>query len=194
VRAFLLGGGLAAALGVALPASARKTYPGVVQDQLRGGCAPQCTLCHTRPEGGSDSDPYLKPSELTPGYVPPMLPGNRGQGAFFANLVHVNGHRAPLADSELANALRTLASANCSATASGPCDSDGDGVPDTVELGMDRNPDVPNDKDGDLCVGPKYGCGAHIGALPNDASSTRDAALVSLLGFGLVLLRRARRR
>jgi hypothetical protein len=46
-----------------------------------------------------------------------------------------------------------------------------------------------------LCAGPKYGCGATISALPRERTATREAAAaMSLLGVGLVFLRRARRR
>ena len=193
-RALVLAGLFSALFGVASPASARKTYPGVVQEQFGGGCAPECTLCHTRIEGGTDSDPYLKPNELDPGYVAPVLPPNRGRGEFLANLIHVNGHQTPHSDAALRNALHLLATANCNTDATAPCDSDGDTVQDTTELGMDRNPDVPNDKEGDLCVGPKYGCGAHLGAEPRGLSAERTGAVVlSLFGLGLVVLRRVRR-
>jgi hypothetical protein len=189
-RLFALSGALTA-FGVALPASAEPTFPGVIQKQFGGQCAPQCTLCHLTEAGGLGS---YQPSELSDGYVSKDLGDNRGEGTFFANFVAVNHGSLPTNDTQLEQKLKVYSTANCNATSTKPCDSDGDTVADTVELGMDRDPNIPNDKPGDLCVGPKYGCGANIGTLPHESSATRTAAsLVALIGVGLVLLRRARR-
>lgn len=184
---------MALVLGVALPAAAEATFPAAVQKEVGSTCSPQCTLCHTTETGGREN---LKPNPLTTdGYMPRMLPGGRGEGSFIANLMVVNNHKLPSSDVSIQGALKLMAKMPCNSTGPQPCDSDGDGMIDTDELKKDRDPDNANDKDGDLCVGPKYGCGATISALPRESSATREAAAVmSLLGVGLVLLRRARRR
>jgi hypothetical protein len=181
----------------AAPAAAKRDFPGVIQEHWGGDCAPLCTLCHTRPEGGlSDAEPYLKPSGLDSDYDPKDLGHNRGQGDFFANLIAVNS-RAPTSNEALVTMLGTLNTKPCSAdtTLPGntmqPCDSDGDKMPDMKEFARSSDPNVAG---GELCVGPKYGCGASIGPLRRESTATGNAAVVvALLGLMLVFTRRVAR-
>lgn len=184
--------GLLLALGVASPAAAEQTFPAAVQKQVANDCAPQCTLCHTTETGGIEN---LKPNgATTDGYIKKNLPNGRGEGLFIANMVALN-KALPTTDAQVENLLSRMATEACNDTGPQPCDSDGDGMIDTDELKHNRDPDVPNDQEGSLCAGPKYGCGATIGTLPRERTATREAAaVISLLGVGLVFLRRARRR
>jgi hypothetical protein len=190
-------GGLLAVLVLARPAAAEEIFPGVIQDNYGGTCAPQCTLCHNRPEGGPDH--YKSPSPLEDGWVPKNLPNNRGEGQFFSNMIVVNGG-LPTNESALKGALHKLATLPCTLPAMqagstiGPCDSDGDGIPDMKEFAVDGDPDVADAKNGQLCQGPKYGCGATIAPLPHESTATwRAAAVLAALGVGLVFARRWRR-
>jgi len=192
IRSYVAGVAGVLVLGLALPAGAEETFPAALQKKMGTTCAPQCTLCHTTETGGLAN---LKPNpRTTDGYALKMLPGGRGEGEFLANLLVVS-KSLPGTDAQLQNALDILSKTPCNSTGTQLCDSDGDGMIDTDELKNDRDPDDPHDKTGDLCVGPKYGCGATIGTLPRERTATREAAAVmSLLGVGLVFLRRARRR
>src|SRR4051812_48088525 len=151
-----LAGALAslALLTFAARVAAKPDFPGVIQEHWGGDCAPLCTLCHTRAEGGvSDADPRLKPSALDNYYVPQDLGNNRGEGEFFANLITVN-KRAPTSNDVLVMLLRTLDTQACSVhtTVPGntmaPCDSDGDKMPDTKEFALSKDPDAAG---GELC-------------------------------------------
>ncbi len=189
---------VAAVLGAfawSAPASAEPTFPAALQDVFKNQCAVQCTLCHTSPEGGLGN---LKPSPISNGGPLPIVTPNQGNGSFFANLIRIGGNgmspHYPTTDAQLKAMVTLMETTPCSTGATTACDSDGDGTIDTLELKQDQDPDVI-DKPGDFCVGPKYGCGAHIGNVPREASATREAAAaISLLGVGLVFLRRARRR
>jgi hypothetical protein len=172
------------------PAAALTTFPSVIQKKYNSTCAPQCTLCHTRPEGGSSSNFYLKPSPLDDGYVPKMVK-ERGEEEFFANLISIN-KGLPTNDSKLEGYLNKLGMAKCTADSNGPCDSDGDGIIDVNEFAKDQDPDVAG---GSLCLGPTYGCGATIKPLPRDSHAKRSAtSVLALLGLGLVFARRLARR
>ncbi|HTQ08101.1 MAG TPA: hypothetical protein VMI54_29810 [Polyangiaceae bacterium] len=176
------------------PAGAEPTFPAALQKEFKNQCAVQCTLCHTSPEGGLDN---LKPSPISTGPVALISP-NRGTGEFFANLIRIGANGGsphyPASDDALIAMVKLLETTPCDKMMGTPCDSDGDGTIDTKELAEDEDPDVI-DKPGDYCLGPKYGCGAHIGNIPRESSATREAAaVISLLGVGLVFLRRARRR
>jgi hypothetical protein len=182
-------------LSAVRPAAAEETFPGVIQNTYGGTCAPQCTLCHNRPEGGPE---HYNPSELDTTYVPQDLGNNRGQGQFFANLIHVN-RGLPNGESGLTAALKKLATLPCSTDATkpgntmAPCDSDGDSVPDMKEFAQDPTGD-PNLAHGDLCIGPTYGCGATITPLPRDSTANwRAAAVLAALGLGIVVARRLQR-
>jgi hypothetical protein len=184
--------GMALGLGVALPAAAEGTFPAAIQKQVDNACAPQCILCHTTPSGGRQN---LKPNPVTTeGYTKKNLPNGVGEGLFIANVIALQ-KGLPDTDAKLENVLKLMATTPCNETGPQPCDSDGDGMIDTDELKKNRDPDLPNDQEGSLCAGPKYGCGATISALPRERTATREAAAVtSLLGVALVFLRRVRRR
>jgi hypothetical protein len=180
-------------LSSARPAAASPTYPGVVQKVYGGDCAPQCTLCHNRPEGGPE---HYNPSGLDPSYVAKMAP-NTGEGTFFANFINVvlgiKRQPLPMTDEALENALKLYATTPCNAASTAPCDSDGDGVIDAKEFAETPSGD-PNVAHGNLCIGPTYGCGATITRLPRDPSAASHAAeVLALLCVGLVFVRRRRR-
>jgi hypothetical protein len=184
VRALAVLSGPLVALSLATPAAAEQIFPGLIQTTYGGTCAPQCTLCHTRPEGGPG---FYRPSALDPGWVTKDLGNNRGEGTFFANLIDVN-KGLPTGENAMKRALNLLATQNCTSTSNGPCDSDGDKIPDMQEFAKDGDPDVAN---GDLCVGPKYGCGATISPLPRESRArSRGVAVLALLGLGVVFGRR----
>jgi MYXO-CTERM domain-containing protein len=177
-------------MAVARPAAAEPTYPGVIQQIYGGTCVAQCTLCHNNPQGGLGN---YQPSPLDPGYVLKNAP-ETGEGAFFANFINVRIAQnqkplLPAGDAALEAALKEYASAKCNAASSGPCDSDGDHVLDMNEFKDDKDPNGA-----DLCLGPKYGCGAMIKPLPRETSAKGSAtAVLALLGLGLVFARRFRR-
>jgi hypothetical protein len=190
--------GVAGALGattVTAPVGAEPTYPGVIQQAYGGACVVQCTLCHSRPEGGAG---YYQPSALDTGTQLPDRGNNRGQGSFFANFVTAINYRLPVGDQALEQDLKTYAAAPCNVgTATGmngntgaPCDSDGNGVADMLQLAKDQ--EDPNGLA--LCSGPQYGCGAAIKPLPPKRNDTaRATAVLGLLGLGLAAARRLRR-
>jgi hypothetical protein len=198
-RSSRLGLALAGALsalavtGSVSTAAAHSWYPGWIQEHFAVGCAPQCTLCHTNPQGGQD---YLKGSEV---YVDGTKPSHRGYGVFVSNFYESLPKTWPDSKGQVAfeaklKALQTqacqtdVAKGDISDTAA--CDSDGDGTSDYAELALGNDPDTVGA--GPEC--PKYGCGASIGSLPHDADkSGRAGAVMAALGVMLVLARRFRR-
>ena len=181
-------------LTCAAPGAAHDEFPGVIQQHWGGDCAPLCTLCHTRAEGGTSGNPYLKPSKLDGArYVSKDLGNNRGEGEFFSNLITVT-QSVPMRDSDLVRMLEMLDAKACSAdlTLPGntglPCDSDGDQSPDMNEFARSTDPDVAG---GDLCIGPRYGCGASIAPRPDGTSGTFAGELaLAMFGVALAWLRR----
>jgi len=160
------------------------------------GCAPQCTLCHTTPVGGEGT---TKTAEL---YVDGDKPSNRGFGVFVSNFGTVGAAGIPETETaqnqKIFNAkLDALATEPCqddptkgSVTDTRPCDSDGDGAFDYLELKEGNDADTSGA--GAEC--PKYGCGASITRLPREESNSgRAGAVMAALGVALVLARRMRR-
>jgi hypothetical protein len=191
------GAALFITLMVSVPSAAHLEFPRLIQEHWGGDCAPLCTLCHTRPEGGVPGNPYLKPSILDgASYISKDLGNNRGEGEFFANLITVT-QSVPTSDVDLVRMLETLDKQACSAdmTLPGntglPCDSDGDKTPDMKEFRVSKDPDVAQ---GDLCVGPKYGCGASIAPHSGETSRKYGALVVALFGLALTARRRGRYR
>jgi len=187
--------GALAVVAAASTASAEPTFPGVIQETFGSSCAPQCTLCHTSPQGGADT------VKTTDGkYVDGANPSHRGFGVFVVNL-QKRGATALTKDT-LVSKLKLLKDDPCqndmtqgSTADTAACDSDGDGVSDYDELDANpaRDPDVFGVGNGTVC--PAYGCGASIGTLPRDADSTgRAGAIMAALGVVVVLGRRLRRR
>ncbi|HYJ09852.1 MAG TPA: hypothetical protein VEX18_12610 [Polyangiaceae bacterium] len=68
-------------------------------------------------------------------------------------------------------------------------DSDADGVNDTDELTLGLDPNVAG---GDVCSGPKYGCGASVAAVPAKRGSDPAAAVAAFLTVlaGALMMRR----
>jgi len=189
VRLLAAVGAVLLPLGVALPAYAYPEAPGIIQEELKLECLPQCTLCHTRPEGG-------------PGFLKDMpaavLPGAQGYGNFLTNLT-VAGGSLPK-EGNLVSFINAFQRTPCGGMGNTmnpqglPCDSDADGRTDIKELQDGTDPDVKDVKGPYSCVTPQYGCGASIKPLPADETDVgRSVALVAALGVGLVLLRRVRR-
>jgi hypothetical protein len=166
----------ALAFGVALvvlpsPALAVETFPGAIQDYLAKtgkvpDCAVPCTVCHTREAGGTD---YMK------------------EEGWFVNLTAM-----PLDTADPASvgfALAALAMSPCRDGSPGnPCDSDGDGVPDVVELHEGRDPDGA--RAFNTCI--RYGCGATIAPQRPERTGLGALSLIAALGAAAVA-RRARR-
>ncbi|HEX5100536.1 MAG TPA: hypothetical protein VFV94_13600 [Polyangiaceae bacterium] len=187
-----LAAGLAVVAATAT-ASAEPEFPGVIQELFQSSCAPQCTLCHTSPQGGEAT---VKFGEK---YVDGMNPSNRGFGVFVANL-GARGNTVLNKDTLVAK-LKLLKTDPCQKDAMlgstadmRPCDTDGDGMSDYDELDSEpaRDPEVSGVGNGSVC--PAYGCGASIGTLPRDADATgRAGAVMAALGVALVLARRVRR-
>jgi len=187
----------AAALFVVTAAStaaAEPEFPGIIQETFGSSCAPQCTLCHTSPQGGEAT---VKSADF---YVDGMTtPSHRGFGVFVANL-GARGNTALTKDTLVAK-LKLLKTEACqkdktrgSIDDTAPCDTDGDGMSDFDELDAEpaRDPEVSGVGNGAVC--PAYGCGASIGTLPRDADTNgRAGALMAAFGVALVLARRARR-
>ena len=188
--------GALAVTGSVSTAAAHDYYPGWIQEHFAVGCAPQCTLCHTNPQGGSE---YLK-GEGIESYVDGAKPSRRGFGVFLSNFaVMVPAGAWPDEKKRAAfdAKLKSLQTQACQTempkgdiTDMRPCDSDGDGTSDYDELALGNDPDTVGA--GPEC--PKYGCGAHIGTLPQDRGmSGRGVAAMAALGVMLVLARRIRR-
>jgi hypothetical protein len=173
-------------LGAASIASAHDEYPGIILDTFpeRGGCAPQCTLCHVNPAGGLP----LK-SEGISDYVGP----HRGYGVFVGNLQSVPDG-GPINDTTLPIKLRAMKTNPCNlgdTSDTGPCDSDGDGVTDYDEVSQGFDPDTPGEGNTGC---PKYGCGATISPHPQRPTDAGRASLViAALGVAFAVGRRARR-
>ena len=186
-----LAGGFAVT-AVTAPVAAEPAYPGVIQPLYGGDCVVQCTLCHSRPEGGAG---YYQPSALDSGYTAKNLGNNRGEGAFFANFVNFLKGRLPAGNAALEQDLKGYAAAACTSdmtngNTGAPCDSDGNGVPDLLQLA--KNQEDPNGAG--LCLGPQYGCGAAIKPLPPKPNAAAQAtAILGLVGLGLAAARRLRR-
>jgi MYXO-CTERM domain-containing protein len=72
-----------------------------------------------------------------------------------------------------------------------PCDSDGDGTIDVDELVANQDPD-DRAADAPLCVGPRYGCGAHVAPAPTGASGAHAGVWLALLATAAMLVRRRR--
>jgi MYXO-CTERM domain-containing protein len=166
-------------------ASALPTFPGYLQNTLQMECAPTCLLCHTDPEGESDT---VKVGVYVPGV---------GEGVFVQNLIaHGNGAISAVrnpSEAEFAVALQSLRVDPCDSTAPGtpPCDSDGDGKFDVDELVASQDPDNSR-PDAPLCIGPRYGCGAHVAATPASKHLPDATALLAAFGVALMLVRRRR--
>jgi hypothetical protein len=146
-------------------------YPSVVADVVEMKCTPDCTLCHESSPG--NGSPVVQP---------------------FAFSVAANGGLSAANPDQLRASLTNAMAANP------PPDSDGDLVPDFVELkgeqvpaGFDQdttNPNVPEGESApsaDICPPePVYGCGAaHVAPEPHVHG---DYLLFGLLGAGLLTL------
>jgi MYXO-CTERM domain-containing protein len=172
-----------AACGWTQPAFAYTELPGYVQNIFALDCAPSCLLCHTRPEGGEE---YIKPATGD-------FPDARGYGVFVQNLMAsyrdiANGLPT---QAQFATALDAMRVGPCSPISMGaPCDSDGDAKNDVDELASGQDPD-DGSKDAPLCIGPRYGCGAHVAPAP-PAPATHASAWLAALSVALVLARRLR--
>jgi MYXO-CTERM domain-containing protein len=174
-------------------ASAWPEFPSYIQNILELNCAPTCLLCHTSPEGGKEN---IKQGSGALG------PPGRGFEVFVQNLISQsapNSIAGPITstppESALAAAIEALRTKPCNKTmdaADTACDSDGDLTPDVLELQGLEDPDDPVDGSA-LCVGPRYGCGAHVAPTPPPARGIPNTgALVAALGVALLLARRFR--
>jgi MYXO-CTERM domain-containing protein len=168
-------------------ASAFPTFPGYLQNTLQMECAPTCLLCHTDPEGERDTVKMGAP-----------LGGARGEGVFVQNLIvhaapmSISGSATNPSEAQLAAALQALRMEPCDRMAgTSPCDSDGDGKFDVDELVANQDPD-DSQADAPLCIGPRYGCGAHVAATPASKHLPDATALLAAFGVALVLVRRRR--
>jgi MYXO-CTERM domain-containing protein len=175
-------------LAVTPDAAAWPNYPGYIQNVLKMDCAPSCLLCHTDPEGGKDT---VKGLGLTT-----EIPPNAGVGVFVQNLIVMQSMTDPISgpqatnpgESAMAAAIQGLRTLPCNTGGTEPCDSDGDGTLDVVELEANQDPDTPGADS--LCIGPRYGCGARVA--PEAPRSSDATAFLAALGVALVLLRRLR--
>jgi hypothetical protein len=190
--------GALAVMGSASTAAAHSWYPGWIQEHYGVGCAPSCLLCHTDPLGGKDK--VKQP--VQDGYIDGAKPSHRGFGVFVSNWTTMSptgwpGSQSAQDQKEFFAKFDSLAKQPCQTqmalgdtTDMGVCDSDGDSKPDWQELSVGNDPDTVGP--GPEC--PKYGCGAHIGTLPQDPGmSGRGVATMTALGVMLVLARRIRR-
>jgi hypothetical protein len=172
--------GLAALLCVMLSslasvAQASTNFPGAVLDYLQKtgsvevDCAVPCTLCHTSPAGE-------KTTVRDDGFTYNLR-----------NLASVKAGDVSTIVAALALLERSL---DCPLAPGAVCDSDGDDMPDVMELRNSRDPD--GGRNFNDCL--KYGCGASSVA-PRGPERTDLAPLwlVAALG-GVALLRRVRYR
>ena len=159
-------------------ASAFNPFPGYIQTHLALTYTPPCTICHATLAGGL-------PSTLVHPFGQAML--NQG------------GLTPGSTEAQVDAALDDLTKSQT--------DSDCNGIIDTKQLQMGRDPNPPGEYlNGDTMPAPDdepdggcsdalapvlYGCGAHIAA-PASVSWQGAAALVAALG--LALTGRARRR
>jgi hypothetical protein len=186
---------VALVLGGSTTASAHTEFPGYIQDHFGLACAPQCTLCHVKPQGGPD-----RKGEEVAKY---LGADNRGFGFFQRNMREgmVLHSTVPTASDKtlLLTAIDHLKTDQCNwKSAYGdtsdprPCDSDGDGTSDYDEVRQGFDPDTKGEGNGAVC--PTYGCGASISTLPRQPLDTGHAsAALAALGVALVVARRFRR-
>lgn len=186
-----------AALGTSGTASAYPEFPGYLQNIFPGigkDCAPSCLLCHTDPLGGKE---HMKGT----GAAPLGLPG-RGKGVFLQNLLDhqdathiISGLMETPTQDALAGVIERLRTLGCN-NPDDPadtvvCDSDGDRKSDVDELAAALDPDNSR-PDAPLCIGPRYGCGAHVAPTPAPLRSGQPAAVLAALGVAVLLFRRRR--
>lgn len=165
---------LGAAFVTSSPAWAKPDFPGIVFDTLEVDCVPPCLICHTTPQ----------PTD-----------GLTATQPFVINVVAASG--GGVTEATLGKALLTLKTQTCPNTddlsctggmCTGPCDADGDGMPDIQELENARN---PNNSSTLPC--PQYGCFARVAPTPPRRTLDGTAALAAL-GVAVVLAGRWRRR
>ena len=152
-------------------ASAKAEFPGVVQETLGMDCAPPCTICHTSPNGGSET--ISQP--------------------FYLNLAALD---VPIDEESIPDLLDTLSKLDCkrpedhscdAGMPCKPCDVDGNNVSDIDDLTAGNDPNT-----GQPLACPKYGCGAHIAPERPFRNLDGTAALLVLGALGAIA-RRVRR-
>jgi len=165
---------LGAATALAPAALASDTYPGAVQSAL-GTCTMQCTLCHKTLAGG---------------------PGNLNTG--FGEAIQATAELSIRQPSSIAAALERMRVGPCidrlgAMEDPDPCDSDGDGMGDILELEASRDPNVFGE--GNICGGPTYGCGARVARGSSDfdwlALLVAGAAAAMMIGGARRLRKRS---
>jgi hypothetical protein len=168
----------AAVIGAAGPAAALPEFPGIVFDTLKLSCVPPCTICHLMPvpePGASAEQPFadnLRAMAETEG--PGVQPNEQ----------NLAGILTKLRTQPCPNTMdRSCASMPC-----GPCNADGQGEPDILEIEGNQN---PNNSSALPCV--EYGCFARVAPKPPRRTLDGTAALAAL-GVAIVLAGRWRRR
>jgi hypothetical protein len=169
--------------------------PGLILDhfQAKAGiknplsCPPPCTLCHV--------NPTPPPEDLKGADATTDLGSHRGLGVFVSNMLGMPPAGNIQESAILIQKIDSMEKAPCNPNDTadkGACDSDGDNVPDYVEVSTGKDPDEKGDGSSAIC--PTYGCGASIGTLPHRSSDTgRAGAMITALGVAFVLARRFRR-
>jgi hypothetical protein len=161
---------LSASVSLARVAVARPDFPGMLKSELNMPCTPQCTVCHLTNAGGFGT---LRSITIDGQDVPGF--GLKMRDSYGLRIDDV---------SSLKRALDADAAAGS--------DVDGDGVPDTVELGAGEDPNDPYPK-ATLCgaSAPIYGC--FRVAPPSRLDGFASAASIAALVLGLAALRRSGR-
>jgi hypothetical protein len=160
--------GVAAAFVAVTPhAVASEFYPQHMQEKYGMACVPQCTLCHS-------VNPGVQTTATQKFSIGPLNPDNG------APLAPLYGESTEALDLQLAKPERV------------GLDSDGDTIPDEVELMNSTNPNVPGAET--LCgQTTQFGCGATIARHAKGARAETGAAALMLGLLGLLSFRRRSR-
>jgi hypothetical protein len=165
-------------------ARASRTYPSQIMSYLEKGdkgvpaCPPTCLLCHTSPNGESET-------VRATGFVETL----KAQGEVVMPIVIVGDDRP------IERALASLESGPCAVTGMpGPCNTDGEGLDDMAEIRAGTDPQST----AVLSECPQYGCGAKAKPAAQAAAQSREGlppvGAVASVAFLLAFRQLGRRR